>query len=279
MMNLPTSVSPELTRLLAACASLVQADSRAGAAWLAGSFGRGDADAYSDIDLHVLVPSEADADAIEADMSGWLAPVAPLVGAKKVFTHLYHCVTTKGDRIDVLFYVEPSHETDTREIVVLKDNGGVLRHADGPLFDAAKAMSVDVAEIWRMTLLLPVMLGRGEYLRLFHGISIKYGFILNLLVRGRGYPRPVGVKKLNDLLRPEDRQRMAEAVRVPILDAVSLARAELRLAAIVRDLGPECCARIGVPYPQEWEDVTRGRLQRDLPSLGMGDILRETLNW
>jgi hypothetical protein len=150
----------QLQNLILACTGLVQSDARIGAAWLGGSFGRGEADAYSDIDLHVLVPSESDADAIETDVAGWLAPVSPLVGIKKVFTHLYHCITVDGDRIDVLFHVAPVHELDTRTVSVLKDTDGMLRPGTDPPFDAAKALHVDVAEIWRMTLLLPVMIGR-----------------------------------------------------------------------------------------------------------------------
>lgn len=269
----------ELPSLIAACKTLVQNDGRVRAAWLAGSFGRGDADAYSDIDLHILLPSESDANAIEADVSGWLTPVAALVGIKKVFTHLYHCVTLDGDRIDVLFHVEPFHKLDMRSISVLKNDDDALRHVDDPPFDPARTLAVDVAEIWRMTLLLPIMIGRAEHLRLFHGISMKYSFILNLLVRGRGYPRPVGAKKLNDLLLPEDKARLESIMPIPSLDAVSLARVDLALAAMVRNIGPECCTRIGVPYPQEWEDVTRRRLQKDLPDLGLGDVLYETLGW
>lgn len=278
-MYLPASKSPKLSLLLEACTELAQSDGRITAAWLGGSFGRGDADVYSDIDLHLLVPSETHTGAIEADVAGWLAPIAPLVGVKKVFTHLYHCVTFGGDRIDLNFHVAPFQELDTRTVSVLKDTDGALRPGNDPPFDAAKAMPVDVAEIWRMTLLLPVMIGRKEYLRLFHGVSLKYSVILNLLVRGRGFPRPVGVKKLNELLLPEDKARLETILVVPVLDAVSLARVDLALAAVVRDLGPACCERIGVLYPQEWEDVTRRRLQKDLPALGLGEVLHETLGW
>ncbi len=275
----PSSESSELVRLITACTDLVQGDERVQAAWLAGSFGRGDADAFSDIDLHVLLPSETDVSPIEEDVTRWLSPVTSFVGTKKVFAHLYHCVTTDGDRIDVNFHIGSFHEVDLAKIVVLKNDGDALRHVEEPVFDPARTFAVDVAEIWRMTLLLPVMIGREEYLRLFHGISIKYSFIINLLVRGRGYPRPVGAKKLNDLLLLEDRELLAEAVSIPRVDAVSLARADLRLAAIVRDHGPECCARIGISYPGEWEAVTRKRLQQELPRLGLADILHETLDW
>lgn len=60
-----TPPSPALARhaaarddLLARVTLDLEADPRVAAAWLAGSFGRGDADAWSDLDLHVAVADE-----------------------------------------------------------------------------------------------------------------------------------------------------------------------------------------------------------------------------
>ena len=45
--------------LLARIAQELEADDRVLAAWLAGSFGRGVADAWSDLDLHIAVADDA----------------------------------------------------------------------------------------------------------------------------------------------------------------------------------------------------------------------------
>lgn len=48
----------ERDRLLAAVTQVLEADNRIMAAWLSGSFGRGEADEWSDLDLHVAVADE-----------------------------------------------------------------------------------------------------------------------------------------------------------------------------------------------------------------------------
>lgn len=45
--------------LLARIVDLLQADRRVGAAWLSGSFGGGEADVWSDLDLHIAVEDAA----------------------------------------------------------------------------------------------------------------------------------------------------------------------------------------------------------------------------
>ena len=60
--------------LLARIRALLQADPRVDAAWLSGSFGRGEADAWSDLDLHVAV-RDAELDAFLAERPALYARV------------------------------------------------------------------------------------------------------------------------------------------------------------------------------------------------------------
>ena len=57
-------------------------DARVLAAWLEGSFGRGSADRYSDIDLHLLL---REAGAFHSDARAWLEVLRPLVLYKLLF--------------------------------------------------------------------------------------------------------------------------------------------------------------------------------------------------
>src|SRR5262245_16873926 len=50
-------MTPQQQSIIARAAELASSDDRIQAAWLAGSFGTGRADDYSDIDLHLLVPA------------------------------------------------------------------------------------------------------------------------------------------------------------------------------------------------------------------------------
>jgi predicted nucleotidyltransferase len=65
-------VIPSQRILIERARELVLADDRIVAAWLAGSFGTGRADAYSDVDLHLLLA--AGADFSWCDLGGELAP-------------------------------------------------------------------------------------------------------------------------------------------------------------------------------------------------------------
>ncbi len=53
-------------------------DGRILAAWLEGSLGRGNADRYSDIDLHLLL-ADGSLDSFRAAAEQWLAAIRPLV--------------------------------------------------------------------------------------------------------------------------------------------------------------------------------------------------------
>ncbi len=48
------------------------------AAWLEGSFGRGNADRYSDLDIHLLLVPEH-WQTFQAEVKSWLSPIRPLV--------------------------------------------------------------------------------------------------------------------------------------------------------------------------------------------------------
>lgn len=56
---MPSTYLDERNALLQKITSLLESDSRVGAAWLFGSLGRGDADALSDLDLWVVVSDDA----------------------------------------------------------------------------------------------------------------------------------------------------------------------------------------------------------------------------
>jgi len=58
---------------------ILAADERIAAAWLEGSFASGTADAWSDVDLHVVVP-DADWDGLVAGRLKLIARIRPLLG-------------------------------------------------------------------------------------------------------------------------------------------------------------------------------------------------------
>ena len=72
------------------------------AAWLGGSFGRGEADRFSDLDLHVLLDADA-AEAWKAGVETWLNSLRPLVLFRWLFNNsVVNALTEDGLRVDLV---------------------------------------------------------------------------------------------------------------------------------------------------------------------------------
>ncbi len=88
--------------------SHVEADSRIKAAGSKGSFGRGNADRYSDLDIHVLL-DESDMHDFKAGIEGWLSAIQPLVLFSLLFNDtMVNALTHNGLRLDMWFHSGPS---------------------------------------------------------------------------------------------------------------------------------------------------------------------------
>jgi len=249
-------------------------DDRVLAAWLAGSYGTQEDDLYSDVDVHVLV-QETDLEGIETGLELWLKPVANLLLVRHMFDHLYHCVSDRATRIDIWFKTGDIAHVDPTRVQVLYQAADCLRFRAEEPFDPAERLVVDAAEFWRGVSMLPVGLYRGEFVRLFHGFSIYYVVVINLLVRARGEPQARGIKTLNRQLAPADRKFLEDVAALPALDAPTLARAWLRIAAKMANVAPSFFADQGLSYPQEMQEMALRHLYRELPGLGLGDLLQE----
>ncbi len=82
-------------------------DAQIRAAWLAGSFGRGNADRYSDIDLHLLL---ADVEAFRSGAREWLASLRPLVLYKLLFEgQMINALTDDGQAVSARPLHDPAH--------------------------------------------------------------------------------------------------------------------------------------------------------------------------
>jgi len=97
----------------------IEADERIKAAWLEGSFGRGNADRYSDLDIHLLLAQDH-VEAFRANTETWLLTIKPLVLFNILFDGmLANALTEDGLRLDLVL-----HGGDT--ITLAADNVRVL---------------------------------------------------------------------------------------------------------------------------------------------------------
>lgn len=102
------------------------ADPNVHAAWLTGSFGRGVADRYSDIDLHLLL---SDVDAFRAGPRASLKALRPIVLYKLLFDgQVTNSLTAAGLRIDIWLRADPP-TLNPAAVKVLFDRDGALLFA------------------------------------------------------------------------------------------------------------------------------------------------------
>lgn len=242
---------------LAALSAKAAADPRIRAVWLEGSLGRGDADEYSDLDLHVALTEAADG----PDWEEWLGDLTPLVLFDLRFGGaMVHALGEGGLRLDLW----PQRGTgeirlDPQRVRVLHAQPDVLRldlvtPAPAPELQAERALAL-IREFWRCLSLLPAVLGRGEWLVAFQGLAVELGLVTELLLLEQGVTRDKGVKNLNAFLPAHLREQLEYGILPEALNAEALSAAHLRLADLVQLHGPRAAETLGFTYPQALEDA------------------------
>lgn len=255
-------------------------DPRIRAAWLAGSFGKGIADRWSDVDAHLLI-DPAHSDDFKAGVQAWLEGLRPLVLYRLMFGgQMVNAMTDEGMRLDVWL-----HSGETAEVVeghtrVLYTQDGALVWKPNPgteLSQAAAAAELEraIPEFWRCVAMLPVPLGRDEKLIGAAGNFLILLLLTDVLSLQSGIRKDRGVKALNGFLPPDLRRLAEDATSLPSLTHEELARFQLRLARIMQEHGPAICAQWNVDYPQPLEDAALGYITRELRQMGYASVLQE----
>lgn len=268
------------TQFIQSLTAAAESDPRIRAAWLAGSFGKGIADRWSDVDAHLLI-DPAHSDDFEAGIRGWLEALRPLVLYRLLFGgQMVNAMTDEGLRLDVWL-----HSGETAEVVeghtrVLHAEEGALAWQPNPgteLSQAAAAAELEraIPEFWRCVAMLPVPLGRDEKI-----IGAAGNFLITLLLTdvlslASGVRKDRGVKALNGFLPDEYRRLVEDAIALPELTHEALARYQLRLARLIQEHGPAICEQWGVDYPRALEEAALGYVARELRLLGFEATLEE----
>src|SRR5262245_27965109 len=109
----------------------VEADPRIKAAWLEGSFGRGDPDRYSDLDFHFLL-GEHDLPSFRADVESWLSTIRPLVLCTLMFEgRMVNALTQDGLRIDLWLRTGDLITLDPTKARVVFNRGNYMQFQRG----------------------------------------------------------------------------------------------------------------------------------------------------
>jgi predicted nucleotidyltransferase len=188
-------------------------DTRVLATWLTGSFGRGDADAFSDVDLLVVV-SDDERPGFLAEWESIVERIAPTV-YRNALVHgeigIYNAITEQWARFD-LTVMGPAHVRSRPRsgLQLLFDRAGL--HNNLPAKGAPIPPNPDrvqrlTLEFLRVLGLLPVAIGRGEILLAVTGCGLLRTHLVALFLETVAVVDRGGALKLNPLL--SDGQRAA----------------------------------------------------------------------
>lgn len=250
-----------LERFIRLCAD----DDRIVAAFLGGSRARGEADAFSDVDLCVITRDAALAD-VFADRSRLIGLLGdPLFVEDFGFTDLVFFVLADGTEGEIFFGSEGRlDELEPGRHRTLFDPNGIL---DGVVFGEERADPVEQREVLRRTVTwfwhelshFIAALGRGQLWWAAGQLEALRGHCVNL-VRIE-HDVWAGEEPYEKLDRSIDTERLAplRSTFVPI-EREALLRAADDLVRFFRETAPAVAETHGVTYPIELERLTVDRL-------------------
>ena len=253
-----------LDRLTAALAS----EPRVRAAWLSGSLGRGEGDAWSDGDDTVRVEA-GDLASVVAAFRAPRPDMPPVVFGQLVHGRVVSAVTPDWERFDLTFVTPPDLAwLDGASMVPLLGNvpAPPARPPADPREAAARVETL-AAEFLRVMGLAPVAFGRGEWIVARQGLDLLRGLLVDLMLEENGVPPGArGVKRLNPFLTADQRLTL-EALAAPPAERRALLDAQRDLAGLFLPRAKALAQRSGATWPAEFEEATRRRLRvaLDLP--------------
>jgi len=261
-------MTPAQAALVAAAQRELENDADIEAAWLAGSLGRGMGDAFSDVDILALVANgrlgevstrwARDADAI-----------TPIVYINSLFGgRVLNAITPDWQRFDLTF-IEPAQldRYDRRRLTPLFNRGRAEPPMGGadPYRTSPHTLRALVEEFIRVLGLAPVGIGRGEHIVALSGVELLRQMALNLMLEENGVSLSDrgGALRRNPLLTAEQRLEL-ESVPPIWADRAAIVAAQARLASIFLPRAQRLAERIGMAWPQAFEDATRRHLEAEL---------------
>ena len=256
--------------LIARVVEALGPDERVRGLFLSGSFGRGTADQYSDVDLIAFVPTEQQ-DTFVADWRGVLGGIMPIVHYQRLpFAPVLHAISEDWLRCDLQFLAPDQTQSLTQDRhKPLIDRDGVHQTLAAILpqrpIDGRRLQGL-TEEFIRVVGLLPVGLGRGEIeLIAATGSGMLRRMLADLLVLEMNLPDSGGILHLSRVIDPA-RMALLAAIPLPQLSAESAIEANLALARAFIPRAKALYASLGLDWPRAFEAATRTHLQQTLPT-------------
>ncbi|GAA1611854.1 hypothetical protein GCM10009789_77760 [Kribbella sancticallisti] len=243
------------------------ADERILAVYLVGSYGSGEADEFSDVDVHCVVTDES----LPWFEQNWMEPLATIAGPTVLLDQVPGLVGGLGitpDWLHVDLFFQQLKEFDRHEY----DGVRVLFDRDGSLFpDGDQAPrggrpgtpylpGRDVNLFFYFLGNLVTVLGRDERIVSNQGLNAVRNQFIVLMLAERGVRRTGGAKRLNAYLSAEQRAFL-EGMPSAGSDPADVIAANQYLCREFVRRGTALAERTGQPWPQAFVDATLAHLR------------------
>ena len=234
-----------------------------------GSLGRGTADRYSDIDLHLLLTGNGLKD-FTAEAEQWLGNIRPIVLFSLMFDgKMINALTVDGLRIDIWLHPVETITVDPARSQVLYDPDERIRFEHKDQAVDTGSLLPRIREFWRCISLTPAVAGRQELIVGMWGLTFETTLLADILMSGYGIARERGVKNLNEFLPPDIRLEIEQAISIQGLSMQSLVHAHLALASIAQTHGRTIADRHHFEYPAKLERTVLEYVHKELALLGL----------
>ena len=233
--------------------------------FLAGSLGAGTGDRWSDVDLVAVVAAEGASGVLE----GWPAMLAgegDVVLHRAMWGRLAIAAYADWTRVDLYLLDEAAFlRRRAGSVRALHDPGGL---ADRLAPGAAAApdprrVAYLIEEFLRVLGLMPVVMGRGEWLTAVDGAHLMKGHLRDLMLEESPVAARGGILHLSKLLPPADMATLA-ALPFPGPDRAALLASAAAHWAAFAPRARALAARLGLAWPEALERATRAVLAREL---------------
>lgn len=238
------------------------------ALFLSGSYGNGLEDEYSDVDF-VLVASDGATDEIAELWRKACTACGEIIlwWDRQVRPLLINAITKDWLRIDVII-LKPDQlggqAQDALKTVFDHDGlyDGLVKHAEKAAPNAAHA-KYQFEEFIRILGLLPLAIGRKEYINGVLGIFNLRNLLVDLMIAETDAPHRGGVLHLNRLISDEQKQVLL-SLPPPVPERDAMIAANLAYAEAYLPRARAMAKQWGVEWPQRLETAMWQRLYETL---------------
>lgn len=236
--------------------------------FLAGSFGRGTDDEWSDVDLIAVVPAGEES-RVADHWRRALQQITPIVFFNDLNRGILviNAISEEWLRCDMSIVTMDQFGRRAKNTVrPLLDRDGIYEGLPAslpPKTPDRGTVSYLIHEFIRMLGLMPVGLGRREYVTMVLGVGMMRGHLETLLMQDVTNPDPGGILHQSKLLPPHEMQ-MLSALPYPGPEREALIKANFAIARQFMPRARAMATRLGIEWPEAFEAATRRRLQATL---------------